>query len=77
MEERYFYIHTFGCQMNVQESGQIADILRRDGYLKTKDIRKADVVIVNTCSVREKAEQKAYSLIGRLKDLKKVNPVRS
>jgi len=76
MEERYFYIHTFGCQMNVQESGQIADILRRDGYLKTKDIRKADVIIVNTCSVREKAEQKAYSLIGRLKDLKKVNPVK-
>ena len=74
MEERYFYIHTFGCQMNVQESGQIADILRRDGYLKTKDIRKADVIIVNTCSVREKAEQKAYSLIGRLKDLKKGKP---
>ncbi|HRR41682.1 MAG TPA: tRNA (N6-isopentenyl adenosine(37)-C2)-methylthiotransferase MiaB [Syntrophales bacterium] len=76
MKERYFYIHTFGCQMNVQESGRIADILRRDGYLKTNDVRKADVLIVNTCSVREKAEQKAYSLIGRLKDMKKGKPGR-
>jgi len=76
MEERYFYIHTFGCQMNVQESGRIAKILRRDGYLKTDDVRRADVVIVNTCSVREKAEQKAYSLIGRLKDMKKGKPGR-
>ncbi|MFB3926157.1 MAG: tRNA (N6-isopentenyl adenosine(37)-C2)-methylthiotransferase MiaB [Syntrophales bacterium] len=74
MREKLFYIQTFGCQMNVQDSRQMAELLSNAGYLRTEDQKKADVLIVNTCSIREKAEQKAYSHIGRLRRLKKRNP---
>ncbi|MDD5476088.1 MAG: tRNA (N6-isopentenyl adenosine(37)-C2)-methylthiotransferase MiaB [Syntrophales bacterium] len=71
---KYCYIHTFGCQMNVRDSQQVADLMEKEGYLVTDDLKAADLVIVNTCSVREKAEQKAHSLIGRVRRLKAAKP---
>jgi len=72
--DRYLYIHTFGCQMNVHDSEQTAELLKNEGFIRTGDPQKADLVLVNTCSIREKAEQKAHSQIGRFKALKKANP---
>lgn len=65
-----FYIETFGCQMNEHDSEKMSHLLRINGFFPAKDAEDADIVIVNTCSVREKAEQKFYSLLGRLKRLK-------
>ena len=69
-----FYIHTFGYQMNVHDSEQMAQILIDAGYAKTGEAGKADLIIINTCSVREKAAQKAYSQLGRFNTLKQKDP---
>ncbi|HOO90570.1 MAG TPA: tRNA (N6-isopentenyl adenosine(37)-C2)-methylthiotransferase MiaB [Syntrophales bacterium] len=69
-----FYIHTFGCQMNVHDSQQMAQLLSDAGYTATDDAGRADIIIINTCSVREKAAQKVYSQLGRLKKLKRMRP---
>jgi tRNA-2-methylthio-N6-dimethylallyladenosine synthase len=65
------FIRTFGCQMNVHDSEKMFGILEESGYSKTEDPRRADLVIFNTCSIRQKAEQKFYSELGRLKSYKK------
>lgn len=62
---RSFFIHTFGCQMNSADSERMAGALEVDGYHCTTDASKADVLIYNTCSIREKAENKVYSALGR------------
>ncbi|MEO2068929.1 MAG: tRNA (N6-isopentenyl adenosine(37)-C2)-methylthiotransferase MiaB [Desulfurobacteriaceae bacterium] len=69
-----FYIKTFGCQMNVNDSEKMAGILKSLGYEKTENPEEADVIIVNTCSVRAKPDNKAYSFIGNLKSIKKRKP---
>lgn len=69
-----FYIETIGCQMNVNDSDKMAQFLLENGLSFTQDYSKADMVIVNTCSVRFSAEHKAYSLLGRLKEQKETNP---
>ncbi|WP_163327938.1 tRNA (N6-isopentenyl adenosine(37)-C2)-methylthiotransferase MiaB [Desulfurobacterium thermolithotrophum] len=69
-----FYIKTFGCQMNVNDSEKMAGILRSLGYEKTDLPEEADLIIVNTCSVRAKPDNKAYSFIGNLKKIKKEKP---
>lgn len=74
MKNKYLYIETFGCQMNVHDSGQMAVLLRDLGYEPTDDSAKADCILINTCSIREKAEQKAMSELGRLMKLKEKNP---
>jgi tRNA-2-methylthio-N6-dimethylallyladenosine synthase len=66
-----FYIETLGCQMNDHDMEKMASILVKDGFERIETIQDADVVIVNTCAVREKAEQKFYSLMGRLRIMKK------
>ena len=71
MEERYLYIETFGCQMNEDDSDRIITLLEDLNYKKTEDVEKADLIILNTCSIREKAEQKVYSSLGRFKRLKR------
>ncbi|CAN2049351.1 tRNA-2-methylthio-N(6)-dimethylallyladenosine synthase [Candidatus Magnetomoraceae bacterium gMMP-1] len=71
---KYLYIHTIGCQMNVYDSEQIVRLLYPLGYRQTSSVKMADLVIVNTCAIREKAEQKVYSFLGRLSRLKKRNP---
>ena len=65
--DKYAYIETFGCQMNVQDSETMAQLLADVDYIQTKEISRADVIVVNTCSVRKKAEEKAYSFLGRLR----------
>jgi len=65
------FIKTFGCQMNEYDSDKMADVLRAaDGYEATTDIEQADLVLFNTCSVREKAQEKVFSDLGRVKHLK-------
>ncbi len=64
------YIETYGCQMNEHDSEQILWLLEQCDYVETKDPREADLILVNTCSVREKPEQKVYSALGRFRKLK-------
>ena len=70
--QKFYKIVTFGCQMNVHESEKLAGVLEDLGYRETTDEKLADVVVFNTCCVREAAEQKAMGNIGALKPLKKV-----
>ena len=74
MKKKHLYIETFGCQMNVHDSEQMAVLLRDQGFESTEDSAKADCILINTCSIREKAEQKAMSELGRLMKLKEKNP---
>ena len=71
MNSKYIYIHTIGCQMNVYDSEQIVMRLATLGYEQTASMNRADVIIVNTCTIRAKAEQKAFSLLGRLDRMKR------
>jgi tRNA-2-methylthio-N6-dimethylallyladenosine synthase len=71
---RLVYIKTFGCQMNEHDSERMLALLEECGYRKTKRWEEADVILVNTCTVREKPEQKAYSILGRFQQLKDENP---
>lgn len=74
MKDKHLYIETFGCQMNVHDSEQMAVLLSEIGYALTDDSQKADLILINGCSIREKAEQKAFSELGRLIRLKAKNP---
>lgn len=74
MKQPGYYIHTFGCQMNVHDSLRIEEILKADNYQKTADPQKAQLIVLNTCSVREKAEHKLRSEVGKLAKFKKENP---
>ncbi len=64
------YIQTYGCQINQRDSERIVEVLRRLDYAPTDRIEDADMILLNTCSVRDKAEQKVYSALGRLRELK-------
>lgn len=68
------YIKTFGCQMNERDSEIIEQLLAQEGYIPTGSAADADVVLINTCSIREKAEQKVFSLLGQLREEKARNP---
>src|SRR5262245_49368527 len=68
------FIETVGCQMNVLDSELVVAALRKSGYELTGDPKEADTVLFNTCSVREHAEQKIYSAVGRLKYSKRRRP---
>jgi tRNA-2-methylthio-N6-dimethylallyladenosine synthase len=72
-EEKLLYIETFGCQMNVSDSEKIMALLKGVGYGYTHDCSLADLIILNTCSVRAKAERKVFSRLDRYKGLKKKN----
>jgi tRNA-2-methylthio-N6-dimethylallyladenosine synthase len=62
-----YFVKTFGCQMNVYDSERIGELLEAEGYAVAPDAARADVVVLNTCHIREKAAEKVYSDIGRLK----------
>jgi len=68
--EKRVYIETYGCQMNEHDTERILRLLEGAHYLETKNAQEADFILVNTCSVREKAEHKVYSALGRYKWLK-------
>ncbi len=67
------FIKTYGCQMNEHDSSKMMDVLTDKGYKGTQNIEDADLIVVNTCSVRHNPENKVYSFLGRLADLKKNN----
>jgi tRNA-2-methylthio-N6-dimethylallyladenosine synthase len=66
------FIKTYGCQMNVYDSQRMSDVLMPLGYVGTDDPLDADLVILNTCHIREKAAEKVYSELGRLRRLKEI-----
>ena len=74
MENNKVYIETYGCQMNLADTEIVLGILQTYGYGVTKDPHNADVVLLNTCSIRENAEQRIYGRLGNIKTLKKENP---
>ena len=67
---RKLYVKSFGCQMNVYDSHRMADMLAPEGFAETAHIEDADLVILNTCHIREKAADKVYSELGRMRALK-------
>lgn len=73
LNEKY-YIDTWGCQMNEEDSEKISGLLKGIGYIRTEVKEEADIIIFNTCCVRENAEQKVYGHLGALKALKRRNP---
>ena len=72
--DRRYFIRTFGCQMNEHDSEQVAGLLEADGLRPAAAPEDADVVVVNTCCIREKADQKLYAYLGGLKALKRSRP---
>ena len=73
--QKKVFIKTFGCQMNEYDSDKMADVLgASDGLVRTDTPDDADVILFNTCSVREKAQEKVFSDLGRLKELKRAKP---
>ena len=69
---RKVFVKTYGCQMNVYDSERMTDALSKDGYQATDVLEEADLVLLNTCHIREKAAEKVYSELGRLREMKKV-----
>ncbi|WP_352767047.1 tRNA (N6-isopentenyl adenosine(37)-C2)-methylthiotransferase MiaB [Mesorhizobium sp. M0768] len=67
---RKVFVKTYGCQMNVYDSQRMTDALAADGYAATDAIGEADLVLLNTCHIREKAAEKVYSELGRIRELK-------
>jgi tRNA-2-methylthio-N6-dimethylallyladenosine synthase len=72
--QKKLFIKTYGCQMNVYDSERMAESLGTQGYVETKSAEDADMILLNTCHIREKAAEKVYSELGRLKTLKIGNP---
>ena len=71
---RILYVETYGCQMNKADSELIVGLLSRDGYRQTDDMQQADVILVNTCAIREHAEQRVMGRMSELNRLKHANP---
>ena len=74
---RRLYIKTYGCQMNVYDSERMAEAMGAEGYVTTEVIEEADMVLLNTCHIREKASEKLYSDLGRLRPLKAAKPAQA
>ncbi len=72
--QKKLFIKTYGCQMNVYDSERMAEALGSEGYIETTKPDDADMILLNTCHIREKAAEKVYSELGRLKSFKASNP---
>ena len=72
--EKLVFLETFGCQMNDNDSERMLGFLKDIKYSRTESPELADLIIINTCSIRDKAEQKVYSILGRFRELKDENP---
>ena len=72
MEKNKIYIKSYGCQMNVYDSNRILDLFKNKNYEKVEDPKDANLVVLNTCHIREKAVEKVYSDIGRINKIKKI-----
>lgn len=73
-EKKFFFIQTYGCQMNEEDSEKLSGMLKRMGYESTENRDEASIIIFNTCCVRENAENKVYGNLGALKKQKEKNP---
>ena len=73
-EQKFVFLETFGCQMNENDSDRMLGLLKDIKYARINEPEHADLIIINTCSIRDKAEQKVYSTLGRFKELKKEKP---
>ncbi|MCV2868770.1 tRNA (N6-isopentenyl adenosine(37)-C2)-methylthiotransferase MiaB [Defluviimonas sp. WL0002] len=73
-EPKKLFIKTYGCQMNVYDSERMAEAMGAEGYVTTEVAEEADMVLLNTCHIREKAAEKVYSDLGRLRPLKQAKP---
>ena len=71
---RTYLVETYGCQMNVHDSERIAGLLEADGYVPVEEGKQADLVVFNTCAVRENADNKLYGNLSFLAPAKKANP---
>ena len=69
-----YYIETYGCQMNVADSEVVASVLADAGYLPVREITQADIILVNTCSIRENAEQRVWGRLDLFRAQKKKRP---
>ena len=67
MKNKKIFVKTFGCQMNEYDSNRIIDSVKEVGFVKTKNILETDCYLLNTCHIRDKAKDKVYHEIGRLK----------
>ena len=74
MDNKYLYIETYGCQMNVSDTEVIFSIMAKHGYQRTEDITKADIILANTCSIRDNAEQRIYGRLEVFAKEKKQRP---
>lgn len=72
--KRLAYVRSFGCQLNVSDGEKIKGLLKKSGYNFTEDEKKADIIILNTCAVRESAEDRVFGIIGSMKKLKEEKP---
>ncbi|MCH7520374.1 MAG: tRNA (N6-isopentenyl adenosine(37)-C2)-methylthiotransferase MiaB [Candidatus Marinimicrobia bacterium] len=70
----YYYLETYGCQMNVADSEWVAGLLDKSGYRRTQRLEDAKIILINTCAIREKAEETVHSRLGRLAELKQKDP---
>ena len=73
-KEHKYYIETYGCQMNIYDSELVAGLLEKCGYSETRIINNADAVFLNTCAIREKAEDTVHNRLNHLQYLKKKKP---
>ncbi len=73
-DAKKLFIKTYGCQMNVYDSERMVEAMGAEGYTMTDVIEDADMVLLNTCHIREKASEKLYSDLGRLRPLKNAKP---
>ena len=73
-QNKKYYIETYGCQMNVSDSEVVAGLLEKSGFSKTESEKDANIIFLNTCAIREHAEDKIHSRLGRLNKIKKNKP---
>ncbi|MFV0394206.1 MAG: tRNA (N6-isopentenyl adenosine(37)-C2)-methylthiotransferase MiaB [Coprobacillaceae bacterium] len=73
-KNKKYFIHTYGCQANERDTETLSGILEMMSYQESKDIKDADIILLNTCAIRENAEEKVFGKVGYVKNLKKTNP---
>ncbi|HOS84112.1 MAG TPA: tRNA (N6-isopentenyl adenosine(37)-C2)-methylthiotransferase MiaB [Bacteroidales bacterium] len=74
MSQKYLYIETYGCQMNFNDSEVVAAVLEQHGYAYTEEIKQASLILLNTCSIREHAENRVFQRLNVIKKMRKQNP---
>ena len=71
---RKLFVETYGCQMNVGDTEIVVSVMQREGYVYTERIDEADVILINTCSIRDNAEQRIWGRLAEMKRYRRANP---